>query len=741
MLDSEIVDDQSINEDSYDGLVSLIEASKGVLSLLIAACKPGDFQTQIINRYEAELAPNIPCYRVVLNQKEPSLRAALEQLVKDCPELKEPHASAAITVTGTEALMEFVSQADSNHRSELSRFFGYLQWTREGLREFPYPIVLWVTPNILSRLSREARDFWSWRSGVFRFVSPAVEATDVVNRNGEIPLLIEPERRLSLPLDELLEQVENLEQQAMETPALATLYNRVANAYASLVNTRQPEDYSQEIDRAIHFFNKSLALQRKLNLPQAESDTLLELGDIYRDLGLSERVFDPYQQSLEIARSLKDSLREAAALGRLGNLYQQLGQFLDTKDEGDSDNSEEENPREYLEFIKELLQAEAESNSDITVVYPILAQRQHLLNARFSEILQQVAENLIADQKSETIELIFSLIENLSIHISHFPLGSRANNLEIAITGYQIVLKNREPGSEQFAQTQNNLAIAYSNRIISSRADNLEKAIAYYTAALEVYTLEAFPEQWAMTLNNLGLAYRNRIRGEKAENMELAITSYTAALSVYTLEAFPEQWAMTLNNLGLAYRNRIRGEKAENIELTIASYTAALSVYTRDAFPQDWAMTQNNLATMYRNRIRGDKAENIELAIAFYTDVLSVLTREAFPEYWATTQNNLATAYSKRIRGDKAENIELAIAFYRNALEVRTREAFPFEWATTQNNLATAYSVRIRGEKAQNIELAKKCYENALTVRTLEAFPREYTETLFNLGNLDRSNQ
>ena len=326
MVNGEIVDDRSINEDSYDRLVSLIEASQGVLSLLIASCKPGDFQTQIINRYEAELAPHIPSYRVVSNQKEPSLRAALEQLVNDRPELKAPHALAAITVTGTEALRDSVSQADSNHKSELRRFFGYLQWTREGLREFPFPIVLWVTPNILSRLSLEARDFWSWRSGVFRFVSPAVPEMGVVNRAGESYLLIEPERRLSLPLDELLEQVENLEKQARETPALATLYNRVANAYANRVKTRQAQDYSQELDRAIHFFEKSLALQEKLNLRQAQSDTLLQLGDIYSDLGLWKRVFEPYQQSLEIAGNLKDRLREAAALGRLGYLYQQYRQ-------------------------------------------------------------------------------------------------------------------------------------------------------------------------------------------------------------------------------------------------------------------------------------------------------------------------------------------------------------------------------------------------------------------------------
>src|SRR4028119_429491 len=492
MLNSEIADDRSINEDSYDGLVSLIEASQGVFSVLIASCKPGDFQTQIINRYEAELAPHIPCYRAVLNQKEPSLRAALEQLVNDRPELKAPHASAAITVTGTEALRDSVSQADSNPKSELRRFFGYLQWTREGLREFPFPIVLWVTPNILSRLSLEARDFWSWRSGVFRFVSPAVPETEMANTTPDISRLIEPERRLSLPLDELLEQVENLEKQAMETPALATIYNRVANAYANRVKTRQAQDYSQEIDRAIHFFEKSLALQEKLNLRQAQSDTLLQLGDIYRDLGLWERVFEPYQQSLEIARNLKDSLREAAALGRLGNLYQQ------------------------------------------------------------------------------------------------YPQGDRANNLE--------------------------------------------RAIAFYTAALTVYTRDAFPQDWAMTQNNLAAAYTYRIRGDKAENIEMAIASYTAALTVRTREAFSEKWALTHNNLAAAYTYRIRGEKADNIELAIAFYTAALSVYTREAFPEYWAGTQNNLAIAYSNRIRGEKAQNIEMAIASYTAALSVRTREAFPE-------------------------------------------------------------------------------------------------------------
>ncbi|MCC3519908.1 hypothetical protein [Microcoleus sp. PH2017_18_LLB_O_A] len=134
-------------------------------------------------------------------------------------------------------------------------------------------------------------------------------------------------------------------------------------------------------------------------------------------------------------------------------------------------NSEGENSQEYANFILELLQAEQDSNSDIKVIYPILDQRQHLLNAGFSETLQQVAQILIAEHP-EAISSIVADIENLSIHIKNFPLGSRANNIEIAITGYQIVLNNWQPGSEKFAETQNNLAIAYRNRINGSRAES-----------------------------------------------------------------------------------------------------------------------------------------------------------------------------------------------------------------------------------------------------------------------------
>ena len=284
----------------------------------------------------------------------------------------------------------------------------------------------------------------------------------------------------------------------------------------------------------------------------------------------------------------------------LRNLASQLAQFIDTNDGGNGDNSAGEDSQEYAEFILELLQAE--QDRDIKVIYPILKQRQHLLNARFAETLQQVAQTLMS-QNPEAIELIVAVIGNLSIHIKNFPLGSRANNIEITITGYQIVLNNRQPGSEMFAQTQNNLANAYSDRINGSRAENLERAIEFYEAALTVYTLEDFPEDGAMTQNNLAAAYSNRINGSRAENLERAIELYEAALTVYTLEDFREDWAMTQNNLAAAYYSRINGSRAENLERAIEFFQAALTVYTFEDFPFKNVLTLNNLGWTYLDKL------------------------------------------------------------------------------------------------------------------------------------------
>ncbi|CDM97211.1 CHAT domain-containing protein [Limnospira indica] len=391
---------------------------------------------------------------------------------------------------------------------------------------------------------------------------------------------------------------------------------------------------------------------------------------------------------------------------------------------------------EYLAIWLKILKAQ-KSGLSRKKVYPIFQKYQDKLDLEFAETLSQWFHSQLDPKRIRKNEDLAKHLNNFAVYIQQFPLGSRANNLEIAIVAYQAALEviTRTAFPEDWARTQNNLGNAYQTRIRGERADNIESAIRCYQAALEVFTRTAFPYEWATTQINLGAAYSDRIRGERADNIESAIGYYQAALEVFTRTAFPYEWATTQINLGAAYSDRIRGERADNIESAIGYYQAALEVITRTAFPEDWARTQMGLGNAYSDRIRGERADNIESAIGYYQAALEVITRTAFPEYWAMTQNNLGIAYSDRIRGERADNIESAIGYYQAALEVITRTAFPEYWAMTQNNLGIAYSDRIRGERADNIESAIGYYQAALEVRTRTAFPEYWATTQNNLGS------
>ncbi|MEH2170275.1 MAG: CHAT domain-containing protein [Nostoc sp.] len=421
----------------------------------------------------------------------------------------------------------------------------------------------------------------------------------------------------------------------------------------------------------------------------------------------------------------------------LQSLAMQLGKALNLDNKADLQSLSEEEIQTYYQFLMEVLQATANSKGNSQVIYSLLAKNIDKLDGAFAELLRRWATNTLAEAETDKATFIAADISNFSNLIQQFPLGSKANNIEIAITGYGIALTvyKRSAFPVDWAGTQNNLGNAYRKRILGETSENLEKAIAAYELALEVRTRSAFPVDWAMTQTNLGNAYLYRILGEKAENLEKAIAAYELSLEVRTRSAFPVDWAMTQNNLGNVYSERILGNRAENLEKAIVAYELSLEVRTRSAFPVQWAMTQTNLGNAYVNRILGEKAENLEKAIAAYGLALEVRTSSAFPVDWAMTQNNLGNACLSRILGEKAENLEKAIACYTAALTIYTREALPVDWAMTQHNLANAYSNRIKGDRTDNIEKAIACYTAALTVRTREALPVDWAMTQHNLVN------
>ncbi len=389
-----------------------------------------------------------------------------------------------------------------------------------------------------------------------------------------------------------------------------------------------------------------------------------------------------------------------------------------------------------LDFLLRLLQIISDSKGNPEIVYPILQENLDKFDDSFATLLRNCIAFFVPLEELDQARKIVASIVTLSNLLTQFPLGNRANNLEIAITGYEIALGifTQDNFPQLWASLQNHLAVAYIDRIRGEKAENLEMGITCFQSALQIYSVVNYPEQWAMTQNNLGRAYSQRIWGKRAENLEMGITCFQSALQVQTQVAFPTQWAMTQNNLGRAYSQRIWGERAENLEMGITCFLAALEIYTRHEFPEGWADIQNNLAVAYAERIRSDRAENLEKAISCLQNALQVYTRQNFPYNWAETQSNLAVAYRQRIRGEQAENLELAVYCCQNALQVYTRQAFPINWAATMNNLGFAYYDRIVGDRSENLEQAINCFEAALQLYSHEAFPVDWANTQNNLG-------
>ena len=334
MINPDNADIESENRDNYDDLVGTIEASQGILALLIAVCDNGDFRDEIIARYEAELQPEIRPYRLKLARGEPSLRAAIAEVVKQ-DEYLQQGGKAVLTVTGTEQLY---SLKLGKEQSEQEIFFGYLQWTREGLREFPYPIVLWVTQPMLVNLSKKAPDFWSWRKGVFRFQSRKVGV--VASREIEEfrPFLKDDlpaeDGSYLLPLEDLQQLIQHIERErGAKDPILVSLYASMGRIYYNRLEEGKDLDYQREQALAIEYFSKAIELQKELGLEADLATNLNYLANLYYSQGRYSEAEPLLVQALELRNRLlgEDHRNVATSLNNLALLYKSQGRYSEAE--------------------------------------------------------------------------------------------------------------------------------------------------------------------------------------------------------------------------------------------------------------------------------------------------------------------------------------------------------------------------------------------------------------------------
>ena len=141
---------------------------------------------------------------------------------------------SVVTVLGASELFGVRLSAD---KSEQEKFFFSLQWTREALRQFEFPVVLWLSDPLATGVARQAEDFWSWRSGVFEFeAEPLPGETLPMQHSQEMTHSVEQSQTTDESasfITDLEQQIKELQQQNPKSPLLITLYSDLGGRLSS----------------------------------------------------------------------------------------------------------------------------------------------------------------------------------------------------------------------------------------------------------------------------------------------------------------------------------------------------------------------------------------------------------------------------------------------------------------------------------------------------------------------------
>jgi hypothetical protein len=272
------------NDKSNDRLTMAIRFNDtDRLNIFIAVCDQPSIQKEIIDRYTAELQSGFHCHQLTVSSNDISTKKLLYELIDREPIILQPYSKTVVSITGAADLPASSNSATLQKRygredvirTDQEMFFSSLQWTREGLREFHFPIIIWVTKVLYDRMVQEAPDFWSWRKGVFFFKSSSpntkynfgdIEKVQILecdtgdifnisNRgvNNSLSQYIfsatnetDTQSRQSEILAELQELITKLIAQDPHHRGLAILYGDVADIYAAMGDRAQSIVYRQK---------------------------------------------------------------------------------------------------------------------------------------------------------------------------------------------------------------------------------------------------------------------------------------------------------------------------------------------------------------------------------------------------------------------------------------------------------------------------------------------------------------
>jgi tetratricopeptide (TPR) repeat protein len=257
--------DVSVDSENQQQLKKLLIAVKVNLKrtgILLAICDDINLRIRITEQYEAKLKEEgLNPQRVWIDTEEASLYHILSELQHDADRL-------VVTVLGANELRSIPLQGDKSQQDE---FFFSLQWTRESLLEFSYPIILWLTDSMATRLAQQSPDFWSWRAGIFEFQSTEQSDESIYNLEDSNSII------------EYQEIASKLEKQNSRSPLLISLYNKIGENYQN----------NGDLEQGLDYYRMALELSEEHQDVQGKLLSLENLRKVRESIDAKNRVNKP----------------------------------------------------------------------------------------------------------------------------------------------------------------------------------------------------------------------------------------------------------------------------------------------------------------------------------------------------------------------------------------------------------------------------------------------------------------
>jgi tetratricopeptide (TPR) repeat protein len=320
------VDQAQENQRNLRRLMLSIRSSLGKLNLLIAICDNPQYQAEVTQIYEAELAAQgVDCVRLRIDRTQSSLKDALRVL---------PDAGASSRVVTVFGASDLLGIRLSEAKSAQEKFFFSVQWTREGLRAFPYPVVLWVAEQVAVGLTREAPDFWSWRGGVFEFIKPRsdemmleVSAAKLKRIDRSIESIGDRDQNIADP-QKIEQEIQALIAAEPDSPLLGSLYYSLGNAYSDRLNQGKAIDYQKELQLGIAAFQRAIQYQEYSETIDL-ANSLNNLAELYRSMERYDAAEPLYLRALAISEHQlgPDHLATGTSLNNLALLYSSVERY------------------------------------------------------------------------------------------------------------------------------------------------------------------------------------------------------------------------------------------------------------------------------------------------------------------------------------------------------------------------------------------------------------------------------